>query len=259
MRLLNQFEQQCLARLFCSFNHHGLWSTRYSQVISSHANAERTHMLAVNWLLVFVLVVCAKVEVITENVRRCKATHPFCSVALVLSGPQNPSEISGAIVEEDSFFSQVSCHTKCLLFLPPINFSWGLLCLHHPSSLCKYTGILIENSQSVDSSLWSFCRAPMQYFPLHSQVINLPVIGETHWQLSIKWHLIYALFMPHLCAQVLQLFIKCPLLCQNMEIERRYSWYSQQTHQWTGSHRGPPLTVTIKSHPDDCVAGGADF
>lgn len=95
--------------------------------------------------------------------------------------------------------------------------------------------------------------------PLHSQVINLPVIGETHRHLSIKWHLIYALFMPHLCAQVLKLFIKCPLLCQNMEIERRYSWYLRQTHQWTGSHWGPPLTVTIKSHPGDCVAGRAAF
>lgn len=173
--------------------------------------------------------------------------------------PKNPSKISSATGKEESFFSWVSRHTKCLLFLPPRNFSWGLLCLHHPSSLCKYTGILIENSQSVDSSLWSLRRSPMQYFPLHSQVINLPVIGETHWHLSIKWHLIYALFMPHLCAQVLQLFIKCPLLCQNMEIERRYSWYSQQTHQWTGSHWGPPLTVTIKSHPGDCVAGGAAF
>lgn len=32
--------------------------------------------------------------------------------------------------------------------------------------------------------------------------------------------------MPHLCAQVLQLFIKRPPLCQNMEIERCCSWYS---------------------------------
>lgn len=99
----------------------------------------------------------------------------------------------------------------------------------------------------------------MQYFPHHSQVINLPVIGEMHWHLSIKWHLIYALFMPHLCAQVLQLFIKRPLLCQNMEIECRYSRYSQQTHQWTGSHWGALLTVTRKSHLGDCMAAGDAF
>lgn len=65
--------------------------------------------------------------------------------------------------------------------------------------------------------------------------------------------------MPHLCAQVLQLFIKRPLLCQNMEIECRYSWYSQQTHQWTGSHWGALLTVTRKSHPGDCMAAGDAF
>lgn len=90
--------------------------------------------------------------------------------------------------------------------------------------------------------------------PLHSQAINLPVIGETLWHLAIKWHLIYALFMPHLCAQVLQLFIKCPLLCQNMEIECCYSWYLQQTHQWRGSHWESPLTVKIKSHPGGFLA-----
>lgn len=99
----------------------------------------------------------------------------------------------------------------------------------------------------------------MQYFPLHSQVINLPVIGETHWHLSIKWHLIYALFMPHLCAQVFQLFIKCPLSCQNMEIEYRYSWYLQQTHQWIGSRLGLSLTATGKCHPHDSVARRAAF
>lgn len=70
------------------------------------------------------------------------------------------------------------------------------------SSLCKYMGILIENSQSEDSSLDLSAALPCSISPLHSQVINLPVIGETHWHLSIKWHLIYALFMPHLCAQV---------------------------------------------------------
>lgn len=91
------------------------------------------------------------------------------------------------------------------------------------------------------------------YPPIRSRVINLPVIREMHWHLSIKWHLIYALFMPHLCAQVLQLFIKCPLLCQNMEIESSYSWYLQQTHQWTGSHRGPPLTVAKKSVVEEAV------
>lgn len=124
---------------------------------------------------------------------------------------------------------------------------FALLWLHHPSSFWKYTVILIKNSQEWGDVPWSFLRSPMQYFPLHSQVINLPVIGETYWHLSIKWHLIYALFMPHLCAQVLQLFIKCPLSCQSMEIERRYSWYLRQTHQWTGSHRGLRLTVTRKS------------
>lgn len=65
--------------------------------------------------------------------------------------------------------------------------------------------------------------------------------------------------MPHLCAQVFQLFIKCPLLRQNMEIEHRYSWYLQQTHQWTGSHSGPPLAVKRESHPGDCVARWGAF
>lgn len=137
---------------------------------------------------------------------------------------------------------QVSRHSKCILFLPPRNFGWCLLCLDHPSTFCKYTRY-IDWKQSEWGLKWSFCRSPIQYYPLCSRVINLPVIGEMHWHLSIKWHLIYALFMPHLCAGVLLLFIKCPFLCQNMEIECCYSWFWQQTRQWTGSHGGSLLTV----------------
>lgn len=98
---------------------------------------------------------CATVQLLTENVRQCETAHHFYSVALICK-------------LEATFSSQVRCHTKCLLFPPCRNFSWGLLCLHHPSSLCKYMGILIEKSQSADSSLWSFHCAPMQYPPPQS-------------------------------------------------------------------------------------------
>lgn len=106
-----------------------------------------------------------KVELAAGTVTRYVMQHITSIKWPLLGFHQTLPPKKSAAGEEESFLSQVRCHTKCLLFLPSWNLSWGLLCLHHPSRLCKYTGILIENSQSVDSSLWSFCRAPMQYFP----------------------------------------------------------------------------------------------
>jgi len=148
--------------------------------------------------------------------------------------------------------SWVSHLPKCLHFLLLRDFSQRFALLASSIQFLEIHGYIDWKQSGVRRRPLIFPPL-MQYFPLHSQVINLPVIGETHWHLSIKWHLIYALFMPHLCAQVLQLFIKCPLSCQSMEIERRYSWYLRQTHQRTGSHRGPRLTVTRKSCLGDCL------
>lgn len=85
----------------------------------------------------------------------CEAKHHFVKKKTWFVRTPKPLWLFSATWrgKKKPFSSWVSRHTKCLLFLPPRNFSWGLLCLHHPSSLCKYAGILIENSQSEDSSL----------------------------------------------------------------------------------------------------------
>lgn len=190
---------------------------------------------------------------VTE-MKLCESTSVFQKPPCQATGPQKYLPLLG---EKESFFSWVRRHSKWLLFLPIPETSAEVCfaCIIHPDSV----NTLVYWLKTVRVRTHPLIFLPLSYaapLPFHSQAINLPVIGEMHWHLSIKWHLIYALFMPHLCAQVLQLFIKCPLLCQNMEIERRYSWYSRQTHQWTGSHWGPPLTVTRKSYPVETVWQG---
>lgn len=140
-------------------------------------------------------------------------------------------------------------------FLPSPYRSFILLRLHHSSSPCKYTTVLTENSQEPGLIPLIFPTHSLQYNPpaIFSQVINLPVIGEMLWHLTIKCHLIYALFMPHLCAKVLQLFIKCPLSCQNMEIECRYSPHSQWNRSVDRSRRGPPVSVATTPHLGGCL------
>ena len=194
-----------------------------NEFISSHADAE------------------CKCTSAPRHVKKCSIYQKTWRGSLGLSGPQIAFR-EGRVISPPEWVVILNAH----FFHPPRNFSWALLGLHHPSSPCKRTALLIDNSQEWGLIPWSFRRLSDAAFPPppSSQVINLHVIGEMHWHPSIKWHLIYALFMPHLCAQVLRLFIKCPLLCKNMEIERRYSWYSRRTREWTGSLRGRPLTVT---------------
>lgn len=60
--------------------------------------------------------------------------------------------------------------------------------------------------------------------------------------------------MPHLCAKVLQLFIKWPLLCQNMEIECRYSPRSQRNRSVDRRRQGPPVSVAPTPHLGGCLA-----
>lgn len=127
------------------------WHWAMSAWSSNWIYIQLADLLADSWLWAFALAVC---DGPTIN-RKCETAHHVFSVALICK-------------LEASFSSQVRCHTKCLLFPHSRNFSWGLLCLHHPTTLCKYMDILIENSQSVDSSLWSFRYAPMQYPPPQS-------------------------------------------------------------------------------------------
>lgn len=74
--------------------------------------------------------------------------------------------ISSVSQDEASFFSQVSCHTKCQFFSPFQKLQQGLFA--SSPSLCKYLALLIENNQSVDSPLWSLGCAPLQYLPPQS-------------------------------------------------------------------------------------------
>lgn len=93
------------------------------------------------------------------------------------------------------------------------------------SGVCNQMYALIDKSPG-----WRLIFTAVFSSPAFSSLIFL-LLGEMQPHLSIKCHLIYASFM----CRLLWRFIKCPLRCQNMEMEHRYSWFLQQTHQRTGS------------------------